>query len=46
MTTWYVGCSASTMILAETSQIDNLGFGKQERLVLNDQVLDETLSFR
>ncbi|CAG7916101.1 unnamed protein product [Penicillium olsonii] len=26
--------------------IDNLGFGKQERLVLNDQVLDETLSFR
>ncbi|KAJ5769909.1 uncharacterized protein N7511_001960 [Penicillium nucicola] len=26
--------------------IDNLGFGKANRLVLNDQVLDETLSFR
>ncbi|CAL5874572.1 uncharacterized protein PFLUO_LOCUS8868 [Penicillium psychrofluorescens] len=26
--------------------IDNLGFGRESRLVLNDQVLDETLSFR
>ncbi|KAJ5349845.1 hypothetical protein N7541_007572 [Penicillium brevicompactum] len=29
-----------------TITIDNLGFGKEKRLVLNDQVLDETLSFR
>ncbi|KAJ5476687.1 hypothetical protein N7475_002416 [Penicillium sp. IBT 31633x] len=26
--------------------IDNLGFGRENRLVLNDQVLNETLSFR
>lgn len=46
MTIWYIEYSTPTLPLADTPQIDNLGFGKEKRLVLNDQVLDETLSFR
>lgn len=46
MTTWYSSYESSVCPFTDATQIDNLGFGKQERLKLNEKILDETLSFR
>lgn len=33
-------------LLTHPSQIDNLGFGREERRKLNDEVLEERMGFR